>query len=56
MLIYNFAFIVTDGEDFIDRNGKLTKDKRRAERYPYHCEATRVAAARGPSFKVREIE
>ena len=55
-MIYNFAFIITDGVHYIDGNGKYTGDRKRAQRYPYHGEAKRAAATFGPQFRVREVE
>jgi hypothetical protein len=55
-MIYNFAFIITDGTVFIDGYGKETTDKKRAERYPYQCEAQRAAATFGKQYRVREID
>jgi hypothetical protein len=54
-MIYNFAFIITDGTRFVDERGKLTKDVKRAHRFPYHGEA-KAAAAAHPGFRVREVE
>jgi hypothetical protein len=55
-MIYNFAFIVTDGVEFIDDSGNLTRDRKRAHRFPYQGEAKRAAAKLGTSYKTREIE
>lgn len=55
-MIFNFAFIVTNGTKYVDGRGKLTTDRKRAERFPYQTEAKRVAAAFGPSYRAREVE
>lgn len=55
-MVYNFAFIVTNGVNFIDDSGNLTADRKRAHRFPYQGEARRAAAKLGPSYKTREIE
>lgn len=55
-MIYNFAFIITDGVEYIDGDGKRTTDKKRAHRYPYQGEARTAAATFGPEFRVQEID
>jgi hypothetical protein len=55
-MIYSFAFIITNGVEFIDSDGNRTDDRKRAHRYPYQGEAKVAARTFGPSFRTREVE
>jgi hypothetical protein len=55
-MIYHFSFIITNGVEYIDSDGKRTDDRKRAHHYPYRGEASAAAEKFGPSFKVRELD
>ncbi|QIG67383.1 hypothetical protein EVB39_054 [Rhizobium phage RHph_TM3_3_9] len=55
-MIYNFAFIITDGVEYIDGDGERTPDRKRAHRYPYRSEAKTAATTFGREFRVQEVE
>ncbi|QIG67861.1 hypothetical protein EVC29_061 [Rhizobium phage RHph_Y52] len=55
-MIYNFAFIITNGVYYIDGDGRCTLERKRAHRYPYRIEAKTAAEKLGRGFRVQEVE
>lgn len=55
-MLYNFAFIITDGVFFIDGEGNATPKRESAHRYPYHGEARTAARKFGGKWRVREVD